>query len=85
MNNQQTIRVITGTQRMKIINLLAKKPLGLTRIAYLMDLGITTTCHQLRILKEAGIVSVVKEGKTATYTLNSPLTVRYGRIKVTIR
>lgn len=61
--------VFSDSTRVKILSALAISELCVTDLARILHLNQTTTSHQLRFLKSAGIVKSVRQGKIVFYSL----------------
>ncbi len=61
--------VFSDSTRVKILSALAISELCVTDLARILRLNQTTTSHQLRFLKSAGIVKSVRQGKIVFYSL----------------
>ena len=55
--------------RVKILSALAISELCVTDISNVLEINQTTVSHQLRFLKNAGIVRCVRQGKIVFYSL----------------
>ena len=60
----------SGIDRLKILNLLRKKPINVTEITKELKTDQTNVSHNLKKLKSCGFVNSKKEGKYRKYTLN---------------
>jgi len=56
--------------RREILNLLQKKDMTAGDIASQFSVSAATISHHLKILREAGLITSVKEKQTITYSLN---------------
>ena len=56
--------------RLKIVELLLENEMCVNHIAETMGMGQSAISHQLRVLRQARLVTYRKEGKTAYYSLN---------------
>lgn len=75
MNNQEflnRINLISDNTRLQILQILAKR--GTICACHILEelaIGQSTLSHHMKLLVEAEIVFVKKEGKWAKYTLNN--------------
>lgn len=65
----ELFRVFGDTTRMRILYALSEKELCVCAIADLLHMQQSAISHQLRILKQAKLVSSRREGKTVFYRL----------------
>lgn len=56
--------------RIRIVRHLLNKEMCVSEIADTMGMGQSAISHQLRVLRQARLVTFRKEGKTAWYSLN---------------
>lgn len=56
--------------RREILNLLQKKDMTAGDISSQFSVSAATISHHLKILREAGLITSVKEKQTITYSLN---------------
>jgi DNA-binding transcriptional ArsR family regulator len=68
---QKTFKALSDKTRREILHLLKDGPMTAGDIASRFDMSFATVSHHLSILKEADLVSDVKEGKYIIYELNS--------------
>ena len=61
--------VFADYTRVKILSALAISELCVTDLSRILDINQTTVSHQLRLLKSAGIVRSVRQGKIIFYSL----------------
>ncbi|HOB64715.1 MAG: helix-turn-helix transcriptional regulator [Clostridiales bacterium] len=61
--------VFSDVTRVKILSALAISELCVTNISQLLDLNQTTVSHQLRLLRDAGLVEYRRDGKTIYYRI----------------
>jgi len=67
----EVIRAITNDVRLKIVNCInEEKIINVNAIYRKLDLEQSVTSVHLKILKNAGIVNTMKEGKKIYYSLN---------------
>ncbi|WP_251441601.1 ArsR/SmtB family transcription factor [Veillonella intestinalis] len=63
-------KVLGDPTRIRIVQQLLNKEMCVTDIAEAMGMGQSAISHQLRVLRQARLVTFRKEGKTALYSLN---------------
>ncbi|SUP43433.1 ArsR/SmtB family transcription factor [Veillonella criceti] len=63
-------KVLGDSTRLRIVQQLLNKEMCVTDIAEAMGMGQSAISHQLRVLRQARLVTFRKEGKTALYSLN---------------
>jgi len=63
-------KVLGDYTRLRIVNHLMKKEMCVSEIADTMEMGQSAISHQLRVLRQARLVTFRKDGKTAWYSLN---------------
>ena len=56
--------------RLKIVEFLLENEMCVNHIAETMGMGQSAISHQLRVLRQARLVTYRKDGKTAYYSLN---------------
>ena len=66
----ELFKVLGDPTRLRIVRYLLQKEMCVTEIADAMDMGQSAISHQLRVLRQARLVTFRKEGKTAWYRLN---------------
>ncbi len=66
----QVFSLLSDPTRIRIIFALSKKELCVCDLSNLLNLSISATSHQLRILKNARLVKYRKEGKMVFYSLD---------------
>ncbi len=66
----ELFKVLGDPTRLKIVQLLLVQELCVSHIAEVMGMGQSAISHQLRVLRQARLVTYRKEGKTAYYSLN---------------
>lgn len=59
--------------RLKIISALSVTEMCVGDLSAVLDINQTTLSHQLRTLRDAGIVAYKKQGKVVFYSLSCPL------------
>ena len=63
-------KVLGDPTRIRIVQQLLNKEMCVTDIAESMGMGQSAISHQLRVLRQARLVTFRKEGKTVMYSLN---------------
>ena len=63
-------KAVGDPTRLKILSLLRKKEMCVSEVCDQFDMAQPTISHHLSILKNAGIVTARKEGKSVYYSLN---------------
>lgn len=63
--------IFSDNTRLKIISILSLSSMCVGDIAYFLNCNQTTVSHQLGILRNAKIVTAVKNGKKIIYTLSN--------------
>ncbi len=63
-------KVISDPTRIRILALLAQQELCVNCIAQALAMTHSAISHQLRLLREAGLVKFAKEGKEVIYSLD---------------
>ena len=66
----ELFKILGDPTRLKIVELLLENEMCVTHIAETMGMGQSAISHQLRVLRQARLVTYRKEGKTAYYSLN---------------
>ncbi len=66
----ETFKSLSDFTRLKILLALAESELCVCEIAILTGVSVPAVSHQLRLLKNAKLVSSRKEGKMVYYSLN---------------
>lgn len=64
------LTTLSNKTRLKIIEILLKRPRNVTQICRLSGMDQTTVSHNLSRLKRCGFVVVKKRGKQRIYSLN---------------
>ena len=64
-------KALGDEKRLKIVGLLAQKPLCVEELAAILDLSAATVSHHLRKLVEAGLVKASAEGYYNVYSLRA--------------
>lgn len=62
-------KVFGDSTRIRILYVLFEKEVCVCDIAAVLDMTLSAISHQLRVLKNAGLVKYRKEGKTSYYSL----------------
>ena len=70
MTLSKTFNALSDNTRRKILELLKKKDLAAGEIGGHFDITAPSLSHHLSVLKEAGLVSVHREGQSQIYSLN---------------
>ena len=65
--------VFSDNTRLRILSALALSEMCVTDISRVLDINQTTVSHQLRFLKDAGLVSADRHGKVIFYSLKSEI------------
>lgn len=66
----EVFKVFGDTTRIKIISALFEAEMCVCDIACLLEMSQSAISHQLRVLKQAGLVKFAKRGKTVYYSLD---------------
>ena len=66
----ELFKILGDPTRLKIVELLLENEMCVNHIAETMEMGQSAISHQLRVLRQACLVTYRKEGKTAYYSLN---------------
>ena len=66
----ELFKILGDPTRLKIVELLLENEMCVNHIAETMGMGQSAISHQLRVLRQARLVTYRKEGKTAYYSLN---------------
>ena len=66
----ELFKILGDPTRLKIVELLLENEMFVNHIAETMGMGQSAISHQLRVLRQARLVTYRKEGKTAYYSLN---------------
>lgn len=66
----ELFKVFGDTTRIKILHALFEAEMCVCDIAALLEMNQSAISHQLRILKQAGLVKFRKEGKVVYYSLD---------------
>ncbi len=65
--------VFSDVTRLKIVSSLAISEMCVTDLSIMLSLNQTTVSHQLRILKDVGVVKCKRQGKIIFYSLRGEL------------
>ena len=66
----ELFKILGDPTRLKIVERLLENEMCVNHIAETMGMGQSAISHQLRVLRQARLVTYRKEGKTAYYSLN---------------
>lgn len=66
----ELFKVLGDPTRLSIVRLLLERDMCVSEIADAIDMGQSAVSHQLRVLRQARLVSFQKDGKTVWYRLN---------------
>lgn len=66
----ELFKTLGDPTRLKIVEILLENEMCVNHIAETMGMGQSAISHQLRVLRQARLVTYRKEGKTAYYSLN---------------
>jgi DNA-binding transcriptional ArsR family regulator len=75
------LKALGEVNRMRIINLLLGESLGVTEITERLEISQYNVSKHLRILKEAGLLEMQKEGKQRIYSVVPALKVKLAENK----
>lgn len=67
------LKALGELNRMRIVRLLLKRQMGVNEIAGRLEISQYNVSKHLRILKEAGLVEMEKQGKLRLYTVGPKL------------
>jgi len=70
MTLSKTMHALADPTRLKILEILKKKDLGVSEIAKNFTITSPSLSHHLNILKQADLVSFRREGQNLIYSLN---------------
>ena len=65
--------IFSDATRMKIISALTITEMCVTDISEILGINQTTVSHQLKIMRQAGVVGFRREGKILFYFVTSPI------------
>ena len=63
------LKALSDEKRLRIVDILKSGKMSVAQIATLIDMSPSLTSHNLKILRDAGIVSAEKQGKEMLYSL----------------
>lgn len=66
----ELFKILGDPTRLKIVEILLENEMCVNHIVETMGMGQSAISHQLRVLRQARLVTYRKEGKTAYYSLN---------------
>ena len=66
----ELFKILGDPTRLKIVEILLENEMCVNHIEETMGIGQSAISHQLRVLRQARLVTYRKEGKTAYYSLN---------------
>lgn len=66
----ELFKILGDPTRLRIVHLLLQHEMCVSDIAEHMNMGQSAISHQLRVLRQARLVTFRKDGKTAWYSLN---------------
>ncbi len=66
------LKILAQPKRLEIIHLLRDQRLNVTEIYSMLDLPQANVSQHLMVMREAGIVTAEREGKTVYYSLANP-------------
>lgn len=72
----QTLKAMADAKRMEIIIALMSGRMSVSQISVTVGASSSLVSHNLKIIKEAGIVESTKEGKEVKYSLVNPYVIR---------
>lgn len=64
------LRALADAERLRIISVLRKGPHNVSELAALLDSEIVNVSHHLGVLRHAGLVQDVKQGRFVVYSLH---------------
>jgi DNA-binding transcriptional ArsR family regulator len=68
----QSVRdIVCEPTRTQIVRVLSAGPLPVTDLALVLERSKSATSQHLRVLRDAGIVTASRKGRTVTYSLTS--------------
>jgi ArsR family transcriptional regulator len=67
---EKVFKALGDRNRLRIVNMLAHKPLCVCEITYILQVSQSTVSGHLRVLKEAQLVIDEKDGMWVNYHLN---------------
>ena len=66
-----TIRALADPTRREILRMLRKRDLAAGEIAARFEMTAPTVSHHLSVLKEAGLVQAVRNGRSVVYSIDT--------------
>ena len=75
----QTFKAFSDTNRIRILKMLEVRPLCVCEITAVLGLAVSTVSKHLSVLREAGLIFDMKEGKWVNYYLNTASQKKYVR------
>jgi DNA-binding transcriptional ArsR family regulator len=66
-----TIRALADPTRREILRMLRKRDLAAGEIAARFDMTAPTVSHHLSVLKEAGLVQALRNGRSVVYSIDT--------------
>ena len=72
-------KALSDTNRIRILKMLETRPLCVCEITAILGLAVSTVSKHLSILRDAGLIFDLKEGKWVNYYLNSTSQKNYVR------
>ena len=67
-----TVKTLSDPTRMRIVEALSIRELCVCDLSSLLNLSQSATSHQLRLLRQAGVIRRRKDGKSRYYQLDDP-------------
>jgi DNA-binding transcriptional ArsR family regulator len=65
------LSALKNPQRIEIIKMLSEKPkMNVTQIYTKLNMGQASTSHELKVLRDAGVLDAKREGKEIYYSIN---------------
>jgi DNA-binding transcriptional ArsR family regulator len=75
----QRLKALADPERLRLIEALLERPQSVSDLAALLDNEIGNISHHLKILRNQGLVTTVREGKSIIYSLSPKVFSRRGR------
>jgi len=72
----ETFRVISDATRIKILLVLKEEELCVCDISSVLELSVSAVSHQLRLLRNLGLVKYRNEGKLVFYSLSDQCVIK---------
>ena len=66
---EKPFKALSDSNRLRILNMLAEKPLCVCEIAAVLGLAVSTVSKHLSILRDAGFIEDRKDAKWVNYSL----------------